>query len=95
MPNLSIKNVPPAILEKLRQQAASNHRSLQGELMALLFRAVGEREDDDTASAGAGQTTASGTMDIDDVFRSMKRRFPEGSGEPYALDIIRAERDSR
>jgi antitoxin FitA len=34
--NLSIKNVPDALAEKLRRRAASNHRSLQGELMALL-----------------------------------------------------------
>jgi antitoxin FitA len=38
--NLSIKNVPDAIAEKLRQQAKANHRSLQGELLALLKNAV-------------------------------------------------------
>lgn len=40
MPNLSIKDVPEALAEALRQQAARNHRSLQGELMALLEAAV-------------------------------------------------------
>ena len=40
MPNLSIKDVPEAWAEALRQRAASNHRSLQGELMALLEGAV-------------------------------------------------------
>lgn len=34
--NLSIKNVPDALADKLRQRAEANHRSLQGELMALL-----------------------------------------------------------
>ena len=34
--NLSIKNVPETLAEKLRQRADANHRSLQGELMALL-----------------------------------------------------------
>lgn len=34
--NLSIKNVPDALAEKLRRRAVGNHRSLQGELMALL-----------------------------------------------------------
>ncbi len=38
--NLSIKNVPDEIAEKLRQQAKANHRSLQGELLALLKNAV-------------------------------------------------------
>ncbi|MBI3524587.1 MAG: Arc family DNA-binding protein [Betaproteobacteria bacterium] len=42
MPNLSIKDVPETLAEKLRQRAARNHRSLQGELMALLDAAANE-----------------------------------------------------
>lgn len=42
MPNLSIKDVPEALAEKLRQRAARNHRSLQGELMALLDAAANQ-----------------------------------------------------
>ena len=34
--NLSIKNVPDELAERLRQQAKRNHRSLQGELLYLL-----------------------------------------------------------
>jgi plasmid stability protein len=34
--NLSIKNVPDALAAKLRERAGRNHRSLQGELMAIL-----------------------------------------------------------
>ena len=34
--NLSIKNVPDHVAERLRRRAALNHRSLQGELMAIL-----------------------------------------------------------
>ncbi|MDZ7737162.1 MAG: Arc family DNA-binding protein [Gammaproteobacteria bacterium] len=33
---LSIKNVPIELVEKLRQQARRNHRSLQGELLAIV-----------------------------------------------------------
>jgi plasmid stability protein len=40
--NLSIKNVPEALAEKLRGRAARNHRSLQGELMAILEAAANE-----------------------------------------------------
>ena len=40
MPNLSIKNVPKEILENLRVQAKQHHRSLQGELIAILEEAV-------------------------------------------------------
>jgi plasmid stability protein len=38
--NLSIKDVPEAWAESLRQRAARNHRSLQGELMAIIEQAV-------------------------------------------------------
>lgn len=38
--NLSIKNVPIDIAEKLRNRARYNHRSLQGELMAILEASV-------------------------------------------------------
>ena len=37
---LSVKNVPEALAERLRQRAASHHRSLQGELMAILEEAA-------------------------------------------------------
>lgn len=42
MPNISIKDVPERWAEALRQRAARNHRSLQGELMSLIELAVGE-----------------------------------------------------
>lgn len=38
--NLSIKNVPDDLAEGLRDLAARNHRSLQGQLMAILENAV-------------------------------------------------------
>ena len=40
--SLSIKNVPEAIAAKLRERAERNHRSLQGELMAILENAATE-----------------------------------------------------
>jgi plasmid stability protein len=40
--NLSVKNVPDALAERLRQRAERNHRSMQGELMALLEAAVND-----------------------------------------------------
>ena len=36
--SLSIKDVPEEIAEAIRQRAKANHRSLQGELMAMLER---------------------------------------------------------
>ena len=39
--NVSVKNVPDDIVEKLRARARRNHRSLQGELMSILEKATG------------------------------------------------------
>jgi plasmid stability protein len=38
--NLSIKNVPDRLADRLRERAQRAHRSLQGELMAILESAV-------------------------------------------------------
>ncbi len=38
--NLSIKNVPVEKVELLKQRAKANHRSLQGELMAIIDAAA-------------------------------------------------------
>jgi plasmid stability protein len=40
--SLSIKNVPDAVVERLRARAARNRRSLQGELLDLVERAADE-----------------------------------------------------
>ena len=75
--NLSIKDVPDAIAERLRQRAARNHRSLQGELMAIIERAAAE---------APGAPAAPGA----------RQRFAQPiKGGPLAVDIIRADRDSR
>ena len=41
--NLSIKNVPDELATTLRRRAARNHRSIQGELMAILEEVLGSR----------------------------------------------------
>ena len=38
--NLSIKRVPEDVVERLRERARLNHRSLQGELMSILEETV-------------------------------------------------------
>lgn len=40
--NLSIKNVPDEVAQRLRARARRRNRSLQGELMTILKEAVGE-----------------------------------------------------
>ncbi|HXQ66672.1 MAG TPA: Arc family DNA-binding protein [Alphaproteobacteria bacterium] len=47
--NLSIKNAPDQVVERLRRRAKRHHRSLQGELMAIIEAAV--REDQPTTPA--------------------------------------------
>lgn len=39
--SLSIKNVPDDIAQRLRERAKRNHRSLQGELLAILEDGLG------------------------------------------------------
>ena len=38
--NLSIKNAPDSIVQRLRERAMLHHRSLQGELMAIIESAA-------------------------------------------------------
>lgn len=38
--NLSIKNVPDDVVVRLKERAAKNHRSLQGELLAIIEEAL-------------------------------------------------------
>jgi plasmid stability protein len=42
--NLSIKNAPDDIVRRLRERAEQHHRSLQGELMAIIEQAVQETQ---------------------------------------------------
>ena len=51
--NLSVKNVPAALAAKLRERAERNHRSLQGELMAILEAAAGDPQAGRANTAGA------------------------------------------
>ena len=41
--NISIKNVPDELADRLRKRAERNHRSLQGELLEILEGAVPAR----------------------------------------------------
>ena len=42
--NLSIKNVPEDLANRLRERAAKHHRSLQGELLAILEETLSKDE---------------------------------------------------
>ena len=92
MVNLSIKNVPEPVVEELRRRAARNHRSLQGELMALICRAV----EGATGGAGAGEAPPQGTRSIEQIAAEHRARYKEPFTQgPRAVDLVRSARDAR
>ena len=104
--NLSIKAVPDALAQRLRERAERNHRSLQGELMALIERAAAEAVEPEAAAtarsaasrqhAFAGSGVRRGTKTVEQIAAEHRLLFPESfKGGPLAVDIIRADRDSR
>jgi len=105
MPNFSIKDVPEAWAEALRQRAARNHRSLQGELMAIIEQAARESLSDATESPAVAPSahlqrgspsTQRGWKTIEQIATERRQRFPQPvTGVPLAVDIIRADRDAR
>ncbi|PKO42992.1 MAG: hypothetical protein CVU30_08870 [Betaproteobacteria bacterium HGW-Betaproteobacteria-3] len=109
MSNLSIKDVPEAWAEALRQRAARNHRSLQGELMAIVEQAVRQEAPThaaDPANTGAPRVVGldqhgwpivrQGWKTVEQVVAELQARYPQPihSG-PSSIDLIREDRDSR
>lgn len=91
--NLSIKGVPDEVAERLRARAERNRRSLQGELLVIIESAAAEAGVD-AAPARAGARR--GTKTIEQIAAEHRLRFPKPiSGGPLAVDIVRADRDSR
>jgi plasmid stability protein len=99
VPNLSIKDVPEPVAAALRLRAARNHRSLQGELMALVEAAAAAEAavaPFNAARPGASRPPAAGAKTLEQVAREHRARHarPIGTG-PRAADVLRAERDTR
>ena len=108
--NLSIKGVSAQVAERLRARAERHHRSLQGELMAIVERAAAEDGPGLVAAQAAAQGAVASTpanvlrqgwRSIEDLVadqrdrRSAAAHAPAPEGLPLAVDIIRADRDSR
>lgn len=90
--NLSIKNVPLALADKLRARAARNHRSLQGELMAIIESAVSA----DAPRETGREAVRRGTKSVEEIAAELRARHPEPvTSGPRSVDIIRELRDSR
>lgn len=95
MPNLSIKDVPEAWAEALRQRALRHHRSLQGELMALLGAAVAPAAPQPVPHVPA-VPPAPGRKSVQQVMAELRLKYPAPVvNAPLGRDIIRAERDAQ
>jgi plasmid stability protein len=97
--NLSIKEVPDLLADALRRRAERHHRSLQGELMAIIESAVAQESPmraesqrplrTPRAEHGRGKT-------VEEIAAVQLARFPKPfTGGPLAVDILRADRDRR
>lgn len=106
--NLSIKAVPEHVAARLRERAERNHRSLQGELMAIIENAVDEASADFPASASRARGAVvgvdrrgrpivrKGTRRIEDIAAELLRLTPQPRLDlPRSVDIVRAMRDRR
>lgn len=67
---LSVKNVPKDLARRLRTRAAGHHRSLQGELLAIL------------TEAGTATTAA----DLTELVRRLGLRTPDESADFVRAD---------
>lgn len=94
MPNLSIKNVPADIVSKLHDRAAANHRSLQGELLALVTAAASEGRH--PAAEPHGGPLPKGHKTIERIAAEhLERTAQPVTRSPRAVELIRADRDGR
>jgi antitoxin FitA len=100
MSNLSIKDVPESWAEALRQRALRHHRSLQGELLAMVEAVVkAENQAPKQLVSSQDQWTTSprhGAKTVAAIALEMRMKFPDQVvNAPLGVDIIRAERDAR
>lgn len=100
--NLSIKDVPNELAQALRERAARHHRSLQGELMAIIEEAAGQPVGTVPSVTAPRETPASfqmGWKSIEQLIAEREARGwkpdPKMAWLPRGVDIIRSDRDSR
>lgn len=104
--NLSIKNVPEAMANAIKARASANHRSLQGELMALLEASVQQRADDITLNVDAASVDVTGAdsrqhttkLSVAELNTRLRQIVPIATSLPSgtsAVEIVRRMRDGR
>jgi plasmid stability protein len=102
MATISIKDVPDLWAEALRQRAARNHRSLQGELMAIIELSLAGVPQATSAGLASGPVwlgparTLREGRSVEQVARELATKYPQPvTNLPLGLDIIRSDRDAR
>lgn len=100
--NLSIKDVPEGLAQRLRERAARHHRSLQGELMAIIEQAAAQTGAEPAAERGPAAAGRSWTQGWKTVEQLMAEREAAGwkpdpamAKLPRGVDLVRADRDRR
>jgi plasmid stability protein len=96
MAQVLVRDVDPAVLEKLKARARNNHRSLEAELRVVLARAAeadgaGNGTHNGTRSGAPGSARVSAT----DVQAQVERVRALFAGRRFddSADLLRADRD--
>jgi len=102
MPHLSIKDVPAAWAEALRQRALQHHRSLQGELMAILEQVLTQPVSGPASAAAPGldrtgrPVLRQGSKTLAQVRQELLTRYPQViTAQASSVALIREGRESR
>jgi plasmid stability protein len=88
--NLSVKNVPDDLAERLRRRAERNRRSLQRELISILEAAVGHVPGAAEDQALAGDLAP---ITIEELVEISRKLFPNGTES--SVEYIRKMREGR
>ena len=100
MPTLTVRNLPPAVVAELKARAAQNRRSLNGEVVVLLERAVlPEPVDTEALLAEADAWFAEPLPDLTAAGKRHGRKYEDdlreedhpGEADPNADDPARTQ----
>jgi predicted RNase H-like nuclease len=90
---LSIRDVPDDIAERLRARAKQNHRSLQGELMAIVEQAAETSGLRDRQREYRVEPLEKSRMTIEELSKRAKERAIYQPGDETSAQMIRRDRD--
>jgi len=82
MPAIQIRNVPPEVYDKLKNSSRQHHRSIAGEVLAILEAALG--------IAGEYHTAASIEHSVESVRETIEHRYGKTQS---SINDIREDRE--